>query len=287
MASISITTGLEKVSREGIGSPAGDPESVSSVSNITKMVLVVEYNGSRYCGFQLQTELPTIQGEIERALKRLTGDRIRLLAASRTDSGVHARGQVVSFRTRSTLTPETFVNGLNYYLPRDIAIKEAYKAGDSFNVRSHAVSREYEYYILNSPTRSPVWDGFCHLVTGELDIEAMNRACQTLIGEHDLASFASNLGVEIKRTRRRVYHAGVTRDGEMNIFSITANSFLPHQVRNTVGALIRVGLGRMTPGEFYSIMEAEKIGLAGPAAPACGLYLTKVNYKKPFEEEDK
>lgn len=287
MASIAVDTGIAKAMSEGIGSPVGDPESVSPVTNITKMVLVVEYNGSRYCGFQLQAEPPTIQGEIERALKRLTGDGIRILAASRTDSGVHARRQVVSFRTKSQLTPETFVNGLNYYLPRDIAVKEAYKTGNSFNVRSHAISREYEYYILNSPARSPVWDGFCHLVTGELDIEAMNRACQALIGEHDLASFASNLGVEIKYTRRKVYHAGVTRDGELVIFSITANSFLPHQVRNTVGALIRVGLSRMTPEEFYSIMEARKIGLAGPAAPACGLYLTKVNYKRPFEEEDK
>ena len=287
MISMAIDTDIAEVMGKEIGSPIGDPESVSPVSTTTKMVLVVEYNGSRYCGFQLQAKLPTIQGEIEKALKRLTGDRIRILAASRTDSGVHAREQVVSFRTKSQLAPETFVSGLNYYLPEDIAVKEAHKSDDSFNVRSHAVSREYKYYILNSPTRSAIWDGFCHTVTVELDIEAMNRACRLLIGEHDLASFASNLGVEIKCARRRVYHAEVIRNGKMVIFSIKANSFLPHQVRNTVGSLVRIGLGRMTPEEFYSIMEAKKIGLAGPAAPACGLYLAKVNYKKPFKKEDK
>ncbi|MCJ7764259.1 MAG: hypothetical protein MUO90_03770, partial [Dehalococcoidales bacterium] len=126
---MAVDTGITKVIGEGIGSPVGDPESVSPVTNITNMVLVVEYNGSRYCGFQLQAELPTIQGEIERALKRLTGDGIRILATSRTDSGVHARRQVVSFRTKSQLTPKTVVSGLNYYLPRAIAVKEAYKAG--------------------------------------------------------------------------------------------------------------------------------------------------------------
>jgi len=287
MTSMAVDTGTAEFMGKKIGSPSGGPESVSPMSTTTKMVLVIEYNGSHYCGFQLQVKLPTIQGEIEKALKRLTGNRIRILAASRTDSGVHAWGQVVSFKTKSQLTSGTLISGLNHYLPEDIAVKEAHKANDSFNVRSHAVSREYKYYILNSPTRSAIWDGFCYPVTGELDIEAMNQVCQAFIGEHDLASFASNLGVEIKCTRRRVHHAGVTRNGEMVIFSITANSFLPHQVRNTVGALVRVGLGRMTPAEFYSIMEARKIGLAGPAAPACGLYLTKVNYKRPFEEEDK
>lgn len=282
MASMAVGTDTKE-----IGSPVGDPESVSAMNNTTRMVLVVEYNGSRYCGFQLQAKLPTIQGEIEKALKRLTGDRIRVMAASRTDSGVHARGQVIGFRTESQLAPETFVKGLNYYLPNDIAVKEAYRADNSFSIRSHAVSREYEYYILNSPTRSPLWDGFCYPVTGELDIETMNRVCRLLIGEHDLASFASNLGVKLKSTRRRVYHAGVARNGKMVVFSIKANSFLPHQVRNTVGALIRVGLGKMTQAEFYSIMKAKKIGLAGPAAPAGGLYLTRVNYKRRFKEEDK
>jgi len=280
-----VSTELDEVLGNGMKSPDQELESVSLVNNVTKMVLVVEYNGRKYYGFQLQAGLPTIQGKMEKALEKLTGERVRVIAASRTDTGVHARGQVVNFRTKSLLTPQTFINGLNYYLPRDIAVKAAYKADDSFNVRRHAISRGYNYYILNSLTRSPIREGFCHLVRGKLDIEAMNQAAQALIGEHDFASFASSLGLEIKSTRRRVYKAKVERDGELVIFNMVANSFLPHQVRNTVGALIRVGLGKMTAGEFHSIMEAKKPGLAGPAAPACGLCLMKVKYEGPFEGE--
>lgn len=264
----------------------GDKKASLLAKNTTRIVLLLEYDGSRYHGFQLQEKLPTIQGEIEKALKKLTGDSIRVMAASRTDSGVHARGQVVSIRTKSSLERRAFIGGLNYYLPPDIAIKETYRTGESFRVRSQAVSREYKYYILNRPTRSPLWDRYSYLVGGELDIKAMNLAVKTLIGEHDLASFASNLGVELKSTRRRIYKSEFAREGELVVFSIKANSFLPHQVRNTVGTLIRVGLGRMTANEFNSIMEARKIGLAGPAAPASGLFLMKVNYKKKLEEYD-
>jgi len=134
------------------------------LATTTKIVLIMEYDGTRYHGLQLQTNLPTIQGEIEKALWKLTGERIRVMAASRTDAGVHAKGQVVSFRTKSPLPPQTFVNGLNYYLPGDIAIKAAYRVDDSFNVRRDAISREYNYYILNSVTRSPIREGFiCQL----------------------------------------------------------------------------------------------------------------------------
>ena len=251
----------------------------------TKMVLIMEYDGTDYYGFQLQATLPTIQGEIEKALWKLTGDRTRLMAASRTDAGVHARGQVVSFRTKSPLPPQTFVNGLNYYLPSDIAIKAAYRVGDSFNVRRDAISREYNYYILKSLTRSPIREGFCYRVGGHLDIEAMNRACQALIGEHGFISFTSSTQVGTKSTVRRVYRAEMEKDGELAVFNMVANSFLPHQVRNTVGSLIRVGLGRMSIDEFHSIMEGKKPGLAGPTAPACGLCLMQVNYPYSFEEE--
>ncbi len=251
----------------------------------TKIVLVVEYDGTRYYGFQLQATLPTIQGEMEKALWELTGERMRVMAASRTDAGVHAKGQVVSFRTKSPLPPQTFVNGLNHYLPRDIAIKAAYRVGDSFNVRRDAISREYNYYILNSLTRSPIRDGFSYRVGGHLDIEAMNQACQVLIGEHDFISFASSMGMETKNTVRRVYQAEMEKDGELVVFNMVANSFLPHQVRNTVGTLIRVGLGKMQVDEFCSIIEMKKSGLVGPTAPACGLCLMQVNYPHPFEEE--
>ncbi len=251
----------------------------------TKIVLVTEYDGTRYHGFQLQVDLPTIQGELERALWRLTEEGVRVLTASRTDAGVHAKGQVVSFRTHSALSPQTFIKGLNSYLPKDIAIKAAYKVDDSFSVRRDALSREYSYYILNSPTRSPVREGFCYRVTGHLDFKAMNQACQALIGEHDFISFASSIGVEMKSTVRRMYRAEVAKDGDLAVLDMVANSFLPHQVRNTVGTLLRVGLGKMNVDEFHSIIEGRKPGLAGPTAKACGLFLMRINYPHPLGEE--
>jgi len=245
----------------------------------------MEYDGTHYHGFQLQDGSPTIQGETEEALWKLTGERLRVMAASRTDAGVHAKGQVVSFRTKSHLPLLAFINGLNYYLPRDIAVKAAHRVGDSFNVRRDAISREYNYYILNSLTRSPIRKGFSYLVTGHLDIEAMNLACQALIGEHDFASFASCIGVGTKNTMRNVYRAKIDKDGELAVFNMVANSFLPHQVRNTVGALIRVGLGKVSVDQFHSIIEAKKPGLAGPTAPACGLCLMRINYPSPLGGE--
>lgn len=250
----------------------------------TKIVLIMEYDGTRYYGFQLQLSQPTIQGETETAILKLTGEKRRVIAASRTDTGVHAKGQVVSFLTESPLPAETFVKGLNYYLPKDIAVKEAHRVEKSFNVRRNAVSREYNYYILNSLTRSPIKQGFSYLVKGQLNIEAMNQACQALVGEHDFASFASSVEAKLKNTVRKVYEAGVKREGELVIFNIVANSFLPHQVRNTVGTLIRIGLGKMNLDEFYSIMNAKKFGLAGPMIPACGLCLMRINYPAPWSE---
>ena len=250
-----------------------------------RIALIIEYDGTRYHGSQSQVNAITIQKELENALQKLAGETIRIACASRTDAGVHAKGQVVSFKAKSSHSQQTFINGLNYYLPKDIAIKAAHRVRDSFSVRRQAVSREYNYYILNSPTRSPLRSGFFYLVKGHLNIEAMNQACQGLIGEHDFASFTSDIDISLRSTVRRVYRVEVSRDGELVVLNMVANSFLPHQVRNTVGSLIRVGLDRTSTDEFYSIMEAKKPGLAGPKAPAYGLYLTQVYYPRPFEEE--
>ena len=206
------------------------------------------------------------------------------MAASRTDAGVHAKGQVVSFRTRSSLPPPTFIKGLNHYLPSDIAVKAAFRVSDSFNIRRSAISREYNYYILNSLTRSPIRRGFSYLVAGHLDIGAMNQACQALIGKHDFASFATCIEAGIKSMIRSVYRAKIEKDGDLAAFNIVADSFLPHQVRNTVGTLIKVGLGKMTLDDFHSIVEAKRPGLAGPTVPACGLCLMRINYPHPLEE---
>ena len=253
-------------------------------NSFNKIVLVVEYDGRNYYGFQWQANLPTIQAELERAIQKLTRESSRVIAASRTDAGVHAKGQVVSFRTKSALPPETFTRALNHYLPEDIAVKGACRVSADFNVRRDALSREYDYFILNSSTRSPLAKGFAYLVANELNIEIMNKACQFLEGEHDFASFATSLG-KLRSTVRNVYEAKVTRENNLVTFHMVANSFLPHQVRNTIGLLIRAGLGKVGLEEVHQIMEAKTLGLAGPTAPACGLCLTKVNYPSSLELE--
>ena len=251
----------------------------------TMIVLVVEYDGTNYYGSQWQTGLPTIQGEIEKALQKLTGESIRVAMAGRTDAGVHARSQFASFQTGSTLSAETFISGLNNYLPRDIAVKSAHVTEDSFDVRRSAVSRQYCYSILNTRTRSPLREAFACRITGTLDVSAMNRACQDIIGEHDFASFASGIAGEDKSTVRRVYRAEVTREGDLVTLDMVANAFIRHQIRSTAGCLVRIGLGRMSQDEFYSIIKAKRPGMAGPVLPACGLCLVGVEYPHPFEEE--
>ena len=251
----------------------------------SRIALVVEYDGTNYMGFQWQADRPTVQDELEKAIRRLTGEGVRVVASSRTDTGVHAQGQVVSFRTVSLLPLHKFVSGLNHYLPGDVAVRTAHRLADGFHVQRSAVSREYEYRVLNRPSRSPLLDRSTWLVPGELNVERMDEACQFLVGEHDMASFTSGSGTELKNTVRRVYRADVVREGELVAFTIVASSFLPHQIRNTAGCLVRAGLGHMSVAEFCSIMERKQPGLAGPMAPAAGLCLVRVNYSHPFEEE--
>lgn len=249
-----------------------------------RIVLVVEYDGTDYYGFQFQAGQPTIQDELEKAWRKLTGESRRVVGASRTDTGVHARGQVVSLRTESRLPRGVFVSGLNHYLPGDIAVREAHRVRDSFHVQRHALSREYRYHIWNSTTRSVFWQRFSCRVSAELNIEAMNEAASALVGEHDFASFAGGLDPGV-RTRRTVHRVEVERERELVVFNMVASSFLTHQVRNTVGALIRVGRGKITAGDFGMMLEAKSPGTAGPSASACGLCLMKINYPRPFEEE--
>lgn len=251
-------------------------------NNSSKIILLVEYDGMHYHGFQWQTNAPTIQGELEKAIEKVTSDSSRVVAASRTDAGVHAKGQVVSFRTSSALPPETFIRALNYYLPADIAIRGARRMSADVDIRRAAMSREYDYRILNSSTRSPLARGYAYSVAKELNIKIMNKACKLLKGEHDFASFAADLG-KLKSTVRHICEAKVTKENELTNFHMVANSFLPHQVRNTVGLLIRLGLSKLGLEEFRQIMEAKIVGLAGPTAPAHGLCLTRVNYPSNLE----
>jgi len=262
-----------------------ESEQAASVQVMTRVALVVEYDGTDYFGFQWQDDRPTIQQQLEKAISQLTHEEVRVVSASRTDTGVHALGQVVSFRTASKLPPHNFVTGLNHFLPTDIAVKSACVPGSDFHVQKSAVSRRYEYRILDSATRSPLRERFAYVVKGPFDVGKMNLACQALVGEHDFASFTSGAGASIKDAVRRVFLAEVRAEGDLLIFAMEASSFLTHQIRNTVGALIEVGLGRVSVREFYSIMEQRKPGLAGPKVPACGLHLVRVNYPRPIEEE--
>ncbi|MEW6143213.1 MAG: tRNA pseudouridine(38-40) synthase TruA [Chloroflexota bacterium] len=248
-----------------------------------KIALVVEYNGKRYHGFEWQEGLPTIQRELEEAIRQTTGEQRRVIAASRTDAGVHARGQVVSFWTDSRLSILVIQRALNAHLPDDIAVLSAHRIPESFSVRGDAVSRQYNYSILNRPCRSPLALDLAYFVARELNVEAMNEACSLLTGRHDFSSFATSWE-EDRDPARTVFEARAERVGDMVDFKIVANSFLPHQVRNTVGLLIRLGLGNISFNDFSQIMEAKRPGQAGPTAPAKGLCLTKIDYGRPLGE---
>lgn len=241
----------------------------------------MEYDGTRYHGFQWQLGVPTVQDELERAIRRLCEKSSRVIAASRTDAGVHAKGQVVSFWTESSLDTITWVKALNYYLPKDIAVKAAYRAGADFSVRRDALSREYRYYILSSETPSPFSRRFALFMPQMLDLDIMNEACQLILGEHDFISFASSIEGK-KSTVRHVYGAGIEKKGDFIVFRMVADSFLPHQVRSTLGLLIRLGLGKLRIKDFHDIMEAKTLGLAGPLVPPQGLWLMKIRYPRPL-----
>jgi tRNA pseudouridine38-40 synthase len=245
-----------------------------------QIVLLIAYDGTNYCGFQFQPSKPTIQGELENAIRKLTGESLRVAAASRTDSGVHALGQVVSFQTNSRLESRIFVDGLNYYLPCDIVVKKAVLFEGGLDVRRSALGREYFYLILNETSRSPFLRRFSFLVRQRLDCSAMSEASRWLIGKHDFASFISQ--PQRLSTIREVHDAGVFHLKGKVIFYIKAGSFLPHQVRNIVGSLIEVGLGKMTAGDFHSIMLRAKAGLGGPTVPPAGLFLRRIYYKDNF-----
>ncbi|TAK36319.1 MAG: tRNA pseudouridine(38-40) synthase TruA [Chloroflexota bacterium] len=245
---------------------------------MAKYKLVVEYEGTAYHGFQKQAALPTVQEELEKALAALTGETIRIHGAGRTDTGVHAKGQVVSFVTESALRARAFVTGLNFYLPDDIAVRSVEVVDASFDARHSALSREYRYIVLNAPARSPLWRRFSYHVEKWLDVEAMSTAWRAILGRRDFAAFASTIGRERRSTVRTIYTASVERRGELILLDVGADAFLPHQVRNMVGTVLLVGRGTSSVDEFVDVLASGDRSRAGPAAPAHGLCLMRVNY---------
>jgi len=237
---------------------------------------VIEYDGTDYLGFQLQAEGQTIQGEVERALAEVTRRETRVVGAGRTDAGVHAVGQVISFVPQWKHSLPELQRAVNALLPEDIAVHQMAWVADDFHPRFSAVSREYRYTILNQLLRSPLARRFAYHYLKPLDVEAMARTVKCLVGSHDFGSFGRPPQGE--NTVRQVYRAECTRQDQFIYFDIVANAFLYRMVRNIVGALLLVGIGELSPKGFEEILQARDRRRAGPPAPAHGLCLMRVNY---------
>ena len=243
-----------------------------------RLALIVEYEGTNYHGFQYQTNAPSIQEELEKAIASLTGEQVRVKGAGRTDAGVHAKGQVVAFDTSSTHEPDTFVRALNSYLPDDIAVRAAHKTANGFDPRRHALRRRYMYTVLNTSAPSPLTRRTAYQVREPLNDMMMDEAAGFLVGIHDYVRFSGPLEGRRGGTVRETYEAGVRRTHETVVFDVVASSFLPQQVRRIAGALVDVGRGRLSLDE-YSIMVEGALGQAvAHTLPPQGLCLMEVTY---------
>ena len=237
---------------------------------------VLEYDGTRYAGFQSQPNLLTIQGELQRALSEVTQEEGKIVAAGRTDAGVHASGQVIHFLTSWKRSLEELHRAFNALLASDIAIKEMTVAPPDFHARFSALTREYRYTILNQRIRSPLEARYAYHHERHLDTDAMGEALECLVGTHDFASFGQP--TQGDSTVRDVMRATCNKDGNHIYIDLTANAFLRHMARTIVGTLLPVGRGLLPPGDVSVILEAKHRSQAGPPAPAHGLCLARVNY---------
>lgn len=249
-----------------------------------RLALLVEYEGTGFGGSQYQENAGTIQDALERALSSLTGEPIRVALAGRTDAGVHARGQVAAFGTASRHDLEVFVRALNHLLPDQIAVRTAKEVPPDFNPRWQAASRWYRYTILNSRQRPALQRGFVWQVAEPLDAPAMQEAAAALLGEHDFAAFTRPSYRQ--SSRRLMIRWEVRRCGRRVLFEVEANAFLPHQVRRTVGSLVEVGRGRLSPAGFERLLQEGRPGAASFAAPARGLCLMKVRYENGLFDDE-
>jgi tRNA pseudouridine38-40 synthase len=237
----------------------------------------VEYDGTSFAGFQWQNNSRTVQGVIESAITKRTGQTIRLTGAGRTDSGVHALGQVVSFGVETAIPLERMALALNSALPEDVSIRKVEEVRADFSARFSASSRVYGYLILNSRTRSALWRRYSALCTEALNKTEMHRAAGMLLGERDFAAFANELQSG-EPTMRNVMRCGVWRRSRFVLVRIEANAFLRGMVRTIVGTLIQVGAGARTAESVAEVLETRDRRNAGPSAPAEGLCLIRVIY---------
>jgi len=250
--------------------------------------ILLAYDGTAYHGWQVQKEEVTIQGIIERSLAEITGEHTRVVASSRTDAGVHALGQVASFRTRAPLSPVIFKRALNAMLPQDIRVLKIGKVAESFNPRRDARKKRYCYYIENQAEESAFLHNYCWNVRIPLNLNDMRRAARMLMGTHDFSSFMGTgsvvkspvreiVAIQIKSIEELKFMQARFR-GEYIQIKIEADGFLRHMVRNIVGTLVEIGRARMQPDVMREILASHDRRNAGPTAPARGLFLEKVMY---------
>ncbi|MFN8626503.1 MAG: tRNA pseudouridine(38-40) synthase TruA [Candidatus Binatia bacterium] len=239
--------------------------------------LVIAYDGTDYHGWQIQPNGRSIQATLQEAIARMTGESTSVVAAGRTDAGVHASAQVISFALQRPVTPEAVVRGLNALTPPDIAIQCADTVADDFHPRRAATTRVYVYRIWNAPWQSPFWRRYAWHVRNPLQDEPMRKAAAALIGEHDFRSFQA-AGCQAKQPVRRVFRSELARRDPLLTYTIEANGFLRHMVRNIVGTLVEIGSGARDPDNLPTLFAARDRTQAGPTAPARGLCLTQVNY---------
>ncbi len=250
--------------------------------------LVIEYDGSRYCGWQVQPQVNTVQAEVERALTTALREKVSIQGSGRTDAGVHADGQVANFKTDAEITAHRLRWQLNALLPRDIVVHEIVSVGEDFDARRSAIERTYSYLILSRPVPSVFWRSYSFWVSKTFNIEAAVIGAKALIGTHDFSAFTvAKVGSMVRRVTAldvlgehpvgMASQGGMRAEGLITI-RITANAFLHHMVRLIVGTLVEVAAEKIEPGRVKEILDSKDIRQAGPRAPAKGLRLEKVSY---------
>ncbi len=243
------------------------------------IAVVIEYDGTDFEGFQVQRGKRTVQAELCRAVEKITKERVPVIGASRTDSGAHATGQVIHFRTTCAIPVERVPAALNSVLPRDIAARWAWEADESFHARYSARSRVYRYTVLNQPVRSALVERYAYRVSQPLDVQAMREAAGYLVGKHDFAAFACEV-TRYRNTVREVYSAQLRACPPLVWLRIEANGFLQGMVRMIMGTLIEVGLGKRSTDSMLRLLETSTRERAGYSVPAHGLCLVRVNYDR-------
>ena len=246
--------------------------------------LVLEYDGSRYAGWQRQPDQPTIQEAIETALFQLTQETVSVTGAGRTDSGVHALGQVASFRIDRQWTPREWLRGLNARLPDDIAVRTAATVSDDFHARYAASGKLYEYRILNRGERPALDRAYVWHVHKPLDLAAMQEAATYLVGSHDFSSFEGTL-TDNEDPVCDLRQLSLSSQGDIVRTEAYANRFLKHMVRAIVGTLVEVGHGKRTPSALRTVLAAKDRRAAGRTAPPHGLFLVRVDYDGASKRE--